>query len=199
MYLAEDRILCWELVAKRGDAWILKYVASAKGETDVPDTVAEFINQRRRWLNGSFFASTYALTHTMQLFGTQHSRRQVFFLLIQAVYNLCQVVFAWFGLGNYAIFFFVSRFRFCIFARSTELTSPRLETGSHDISPRQIVQDPSHRRRQHDRTVPLHGNSHRMLPLLDGESTESRSLEVHHGRSFPPFPSSPLLAMSLLT
>jgi len=75
---------------------------------DVPDTVAEFINQRRRWLNGSFFASTYALTHTMQLFGTQHSRRQVFFLLIQAIYNLCQVVFAWFGLGNYAIFFFVS-------------------------------------------------------------------------------------------
>lgn len=130
MYLAEDRILCWELVAKRGDAWILKYVKSATGETvrsdsaappwkrnelmehissnaqDVPDTVAEFINQRRRWLNGSFFASTYALTHTMQLFGTQHSRRQVFFLLIQAIYNLCQVVFAWFGLGNYAIFFY---------------------------------------------------------------------------------------------
>jgi len=42
----------------------------------------------------------------MQLFGTQHSRRQVFFLLIQAIYNLCQVVFAWFGLGNYAIFFY---------------------------------------------------------------------------------------------
>ncbi|GAA6062856.1 hypothetical protein JCM10212_006109 [Sporobolomyces blumeae] len=107
MYLAEDRILCWELVAKRGDAWVLKYVKSATGETDVPDTVAEFINQRRRWLNGSFFASTYALTHTMQLFGTQHSRRQVFFLLIQAIYNLCNVLFAWFGLGNYAIFFFV--------------------------------------------------------------------------------------------
>lgn len=26
MYLAEDRILCWELVAKRGDAWVLKFV-----------------------------------------------------------------------------------------------------------------------------------------------------------------------------
>ena len=86
---------------------MLKYVKSATGETDVPDTVAEFINQRRRWLNGSFFASTYALTHTLQLFRTQHSRRQVFFLLVQAIYNLCQVVFAWFGLGNYAIFFFV--------------------------------------------------------------------------------------------
>ncbi|GAA5980582.1 hypothetical protein JCM5350_004355 [Sporobolomyces pararoseus] len=107
MFLAEDRLLCWELIVKRGDAWVLKYVKSATGETDVPDTVAEFINQRRRWLNGSFFASTYALTHSLQLFRTQHSRKQVFFLLIQAIYNSCQLVFAWFGLGNYAIFFFV--------------------------------------------------------------------------------------------
>lgn len=36
MYLAEDRILCWELVAKRDERWVLKYVKSAKGETDVP-------------------------------------------------------------------------------------------------------------------------------------------------------------------
>ncbi|GAA5888502.1 hypothetical protein JCM5296_000654 [Sporobolomyces johnsonii] len=107
MYLAEDRILCWELVAKRGDAWVLKYVKSATGETDVPDTVAEFINQRRRWLNGSFFASTYALTHTLQLFGTQHSRKKIFSLMIQAIYNLFNVLFAWFGLGMYWIFFMV--------------------------------------------------------------------------------------------
>jgi chitin synthase len=36
MYLAEDRILCWELVAKRNEKWILEYVKSATGETDVP-------------------------------------------------------------------------------------------------------------------------------------------------------------------
>lgn len=47
MYLAEDRILCWELVAKRGHAWVLKYVKAAKGETDVPDSIAEFIGQVR--------------------------------------------------------------------------------------------------------------------------------------------------------
>ena len=40
MYLAEDRILCWELVAKRDERWVLKYVKSAKGETDVPGTEA---------------------------------------------------------------------------------------------------------------------------------------------------------------
>lgn len=36
MYLAEDRILCWELVAKRGERWVLKYVKNCTGETDVP-------------------------------------------------------------------------------------------------------------------------------------------------------------------
>lgn len=36
MYLAEDRILCWELVAKRDERWVLRFVKSAVGETDVP-------------------------------------------------------------------------------------------------------------------------------------------------------------------
>ncbi|GAA5864069.1 hypothetical protein JCM3774_006369 [Rhodotorula dairenensis] len=107
MYLAEDRILCWELVAKRGDAWVLKFVKSAKGETDVPDQVAEFINQRRRWLNGSFFAGVYALMHTFQLFHTSHSRKKICFLLLQAVYNFFNVFLAWIALANYWIFFMV--------------------------------------------------------------------------------------------
>jgi cellulose synthase/poly-beta-1,6-N-acetylglucosamine synthase-like glycosyltransferase len=37
MFLAEDRILCFELVAKAGDKWHLSYVKPAKGETDVPE------------------------------------------------------------------------------------------------------------------------------------------------------------------
>lgn len=40
MYLAEDRILCWELVSKRGGSWILHYVKSAYAVTDVPDEVS---------------------------------------------------------------------------------------------------------------------------------------------------------------
>jgi cellulose synthase/poly-beta-1,6-N-acetylglucosamine synthase-like glycosyltransferase len=39
MYLAEDRILCWELVSKRGGSWTLHYVKSAYAVTDVPDEV----------------------------------------------------------------------------------------------------------------------------------------------------------------
>ena len=54
---AEDRILCFELVAKAGDRWTLTYVKPSKAETDVPETAVELIGQRRRWLNGSFAAS----------------------------------------------------------------------------------------------------------------------------------------------
>jgi chitin synthase len=64
MFLAEDRILCFELVAKAGDRWTLTYVKPSKAETDVPESAAELIGQRRRWLNGSFAASvvsTYSL------------------------------------------------------------------------------------------------------------------------------------------
>lgn len=43
MYLAEDRILCWELVAKRSEEWVLKYVKAATGETDVPGKSIKFL------------------------------------------------------------------------------------------------------------------------------------------------------------
>jgi len=61
MFLAEDRILCFELVAKKNEKWVLTYVKPSKAETDVPETAVELIGQRRRWLNGSFAASVVSI------------------------------------------------------------------------------------------------------------------------------------------
>jgi chitin synthase len=115
MYLAEDRILCWELVAKRNERWVLKYVKSAKGETDVPgkivpcqilnnqliecaDAVPEFISQRRRWLNGAFFAAVYSLLHFKQIWSTDHTVWRKILLHIEFVYQFVSLLFTFFSL-----------------------------------------------------------------------------------------------------
>ncbi|KAJ7132804.1 glycosyltransferase family 2 protein [Mycena crocata] len=107
MYLAEDRILCFELVAKANSSWILKYVKGAVGETDVPDGLPEFISQRRRWLNGSFFAATYAIAHVGQILRSGHSFTRKVFLTIETGYNIINLIFSWFSIGNMYIFFVV--------------------------------------------------------------------------------------------
>ena len=103
MYLAEDRILCFELVAKRNCRWILSYVKSSTGETDVPDTMAEFIMQRRRWLNGSFFAAVYALTHFYQIFRSDHSVMRNIMFLVEFFYQTINMIFAWFAIVSSSI------------------------------------------------------------------------------------------------
>lgn len=109
MYLAEDRILCWELVAKRNERWVLKYVRAATGETDVPDSVPEFISQRRRWLNGAFFAAVYSLLHFKQVWQTDHTIGRKIILHIEFVYQFVQLLFTFFSLGNfYLTFYFVA-------------------------------------------------------------------------------------------
>ena len=98
MYLAEDRILCFELVSKRNCRWILQYVKSSTGETDVPDTMAEFILQRRRWLNGSFFAAVYALAHSYQINRSDHSFSRKLMFLVEFTYQTINMLFAWFAI-----------------------------------------------------------------------------------------------------
>ncbi|KEP53418.1 chitin synthase [Rhizoctonia solani 123E] len=107
MYLAEDRILCFELIAKKNSSWVLRYVKSAIGETDVPDTLAEFISQRRRWLNGSFFAAVYSIAHVRQIMQSGHGSFRKFILLGEALYNLIGLIVSWFAIGNFYIFFVI--------------------------------------------------------------------------------------------
>ncbi|KAG6821246.1 Chitin synthase, class 1 [Arthromyces matolae] len=100
MFLAEDRILCFELVAKAGDRWTLTYVKPSKAETDVPESAPELIGQRRRWLNGSFAASVYSLVNFFMFYRSGHGIIRMFFLHIQALYNIFALIFSWFALAN---------------------------------------------------------------------------------------------------
>ncbi|KAI8319574.1 glycosyltransferase family 2 protein [Martensiomyces pterosporus] len=106
MYLAEDRILCFELVAKRRCNYVLRYVKSAKAVTDVPDTLSELISQRRRWLNGSFFAAFYAIVHWWRMIGTSHSLYRRLLLTIEFLYQTINMIFSWFALANFYLAYF---------------------------------------------------------------------------------------------
>ncbi|BGP01634.1 Chitin synthase 4 [Rhodotorula toruloides] len=107
MYLAEDRILCWELVAKRGSAWLLHYQRSAYAVTDVPDRVPDLIAQRRRWLNGSFFAGIHSSYHFGYLYRSDHSFIRKLWLHVELFYQTFNMLFAWFALGNWYIIMYI--------------------------------------------------------------------------------------------
>ncbi|KAF9892337.1 Chitin synthase, class 2 [Aspergillus nanangensis] len=124
MYLAEDRILCWELVAKREERWVLRFVKSAVGETDVPDSIPEFISQRRRWLNGAFFAAVYSIVNGKQLWKTDHSIARKILLQIESVYQFLNLLFTYFGLANfYLAFYFIAG----------SLSDPKMDPFGHNM------------------------------------------------------------------
>ncbi|KAI0691142.1 glycosyltransferase family 2 protein [Cerioporus squamosus] len=127
MYLAEDRILCWELVSKRGGAWILHYVKSAYAVTDVPDQVPELISQRRRWLNGSFFAAIHSTVKFHYIYRSSHSFMRKFWIHVELIYQCFNLFFSWFALGNY----FIS---FIILSESLEDKSFNLGNGIHIVN-----------------------------------------------------------------
>jgi len=56
-YLAEDRVMCMQIFIKKKYDYFLSYVPDAIARTDAPDNIFTLIKQRRRWVNGSFFAA----------------------------------------------------------------------------------------------------------------------------------------------
>ncbi|KAF0686055.1 Aste57867_22117 [Aphanomyces stellatus] len=102
MYLAEDRILCFELLARTNGAWKLKYIKDAIARTDVPCTLVDLMNQRRRWLNGSFFAMIYSIVQWGRLYThTNHSIITKIGFLIQYFQLIIQLMFGWFMVGTF--------------------------------------------------------------------------------------------------
>ncbi|CAD8134467.1 unnamed protein product [Paramecium octaurelia] len=72
MFLAEDRVLCLYLFC---NGYYLKYVRDALVEVDPPQTMIQLLLQRRRWINGSFFALNYVIKKFAQLLpNSGHSR-----------------------------------------------------------------------------------------------------------------------------
>jgi chitin synthase len=88
------------------------------------DTVPEFISQRRRWLNGAFFAAVYSLLHFKQVWSTDHTLWRKILLHIEFVYQFVQLMFTFFSLANfYLTFYFVAG----------SLADPKMDPFGHNI------------------------------------------------------------------
>ena len=71
---------------------------SLQGSNNTTDTVPEFISQRRRWLNGAFFAAVYSLLHFRQIWTTDHTVYRKFLLHVEFVYQFVSLLFTFFAL-----------------------------------------------------------------------------------------------------
>lgn len=107
LYLAEDRILCFELVFKASSKWHSASVNAAKGETDVPEDVVDFITQRRRWLNGALAATIYSVTHFRQLYHSGHNILRLALFHVQLLYNIVSLTLSWFNLATLLLSIFI--------------------------------------------------------------------------------------------
>ncbi|CAG9332188.1 unnamed protein product [Blepharisma stoltei] len=114
IYLAEDRVLCLALVSKVAEGepnYLLRYVRSSVAETDVPDTISGLMAQRRRWINGSWFALIDTVSNFQKITRSKHSCCRKCFFSIQLLYYIINVIFSWFIVGSFFLVFAVTAHR----------------------------------------------------------------------------------------
>lgn len=73
MFLAEDRVLSVALVFRAHHKNILTYVSNSIAYTDVPRSFVAIMQQRRRWINGTWFAVLHTFGRLNQLKDSSHS------------------------------------------------------------------------------------------------------------------------------
>lgn len=85
-YLAEDRIMCLEIIAKKDCNYIINYIPGAKCLTDPPLSLSGLVKQRRRWFNGSMFATFHVMGSMYRIWGRNCISfiRNVFYMLLYA-------------------------------------------------------------------------------------------------------------------
>lgn len=98
--ISEDRILAFEIVSKKNYNYTTKFVKESTAVTDVPTTLLELTKQRRRWLNGSFFALLYYYAKFWKLLTRSgHSMWRKTALITQFIYLTSILFFNWFGVA----------------------------------------------------------------------------------------------------
>lgn len=102
-YLADDRVICFQVVSKANSKWILEYDNFSRAKTDIPMNTTDFINQRRRWLNGAFFSTIYVITHWPRVYKSGHSLVRLVAFHLQLFHGILALILAWFSLAAFLL------------------------------------------------------------------------------------------------
>jgi chitin synthase len=88
MYLAEDRVMCLAILIQGLGGYFLGYVPTAVAATDPPTSLIELIKQRRRWINGSTFASIYCFLNFCKIYDAEQPRCRKFFIYLLFIFQI---------------------------------------------------------------------------------------------------------------
>ena len=106
-YLAEDRVFCLELFVDPSRRNILMFVADAVATTDGIEDLCTLISQRRRWINGSWFAMMYLLQNACKCLQTQHNILQKFLFYILIIYYYIVSLMSFFTISLFYISLYI--------------------------------------------------------------------------------------------
>ena len=93
IYLAEDRVLCLSLVSVGGKRNLLRYVRKSVAYTDPPPDFEALTNQRRRWINGSWFSLLDSIKNCRKIMKSDHNPLRKMAFMLQILYYVMNVIF----------------------------------------------------------------------------------------------------------
>ena len=103
--------MCLEILVKAGSKYTLSYIPGSIALTDPPSELSGLFKQRRRWINGSLFASLHVLNKIFKIWHSRHGPRHgpVRKILIFTLYLYMQInmVFQLLLVGTLASTFYI--------------------------------------------------------------------------------------------
>jgi len=109
--------MCLQIYIKKNSGYYLTYVPDAKAYTDAPEDLCTLIKQRRRWMNGTLFASFRVMNNYYNIVNcsrTSHPFAYQFGMFFYVIYFMIMQLFSFFMVGFLYVtikLFFVSVFR----------------------------------------------------------------------------------------
>lgn len=101
IFLAEDRVLSLALVSRKNKQYTLRYVKKSIALTDVPDSISLLMAQRRRWINGSWFAMIDVIRQFKKVYCSGHTLIRKWAFRILLIYFVVNVICTWLMVGSF--------------------------------------------------------------------------------------------------